>query len=429
MASLPKSFNLFEAVPSLPDGATSTLVTCRPISGSSFTPQSIIECDLGNRGWVDPQSISIRYRCVTVADSVSTSCIAGTPVYTPFQRISTLVGGAAIDSVNSYGQTAHLLTNVSKSVSSKYGCQSLFGYGATTANATLPNMDGRASGAGVTDTFFMAAPLVGLLLTGSDKMLPLFAMPQIRFQLTLDALANMCFTNTGATGYNNLASLTINNFELCYSMIDLGAGIEAMVYDHGAPLMIKSHGFNNSSVSVAAGTSGSNSYVFNQRFQSIRSAFICPSALIGSKQFEFVDLTSGNGDYQLVVGQTAIPQSPLSTVLNRSGILLETRRAVGNIYTNDEFSINAVEFGVTVNTTAANLVFNEPGKFICGLSLEKCASSDHVLLSGMSTYNSPITCNINIQTATTQGAQLSLVLNYDAVLVLDAKARQLSVRS
>jgi hypothetical protein len=429
MASLPKSFNLFEPIPSLPDGAQSQLITCRPVSGSSFSPQSIIEVDLGNRGWCDPQSISIRYKVVAVADATSSSAIIATPVFTPFQRVSTLIGGASIDNISNYNQCAHVLTQLQLSAASKYGLQ--FMYGFTANQGSMAAMDARITANNTTDTFTVAAPLIGTLLSCSEKQLPLFAMPQVRFQFTLDSLANMSFVQAGANGYNTYSSITLSNFELCYTMIDMGAGVEKMVYDNAGPILIKTHGLNNSAVAIGAGSVGSNSYVFNQRFASIRSAFVLPNLTIGSKWAEFVDCTQGNGDYQLLIGNQAFPQAPLSSALNKAGILAETRRAAGNLYTNNEFSINSVEFNTyTGNTAIANLSVTEPGKLILGVNLDKVSSADHVMMSGTSTYNTPISVNINIgATAVTNAMNLNLLLDYDAILVLDPKARQLSVRS
>ena len=426
MAALPKSFNLAEPIPSLPDGAQSQLITCRPVSGSSFTPQSIIEVDLGNRGWCDPQSIAIRYKVTAAADGTSGSAIVGTPVYTPFQRVSTLIGGASIDSINQYNQVAHLLTTGNLDVAQKYGLQVCYGY--TNVSGAMIQLDGRTVDA---NPFYMSAPLIGTLLTNSEKMLPLFAMPQVRFQFTLDSLANMSFVTTGATALNAMTAFTISNFELVYTMCDLGAGVEKMVYDLGPQLSIKTHGLSNSAVSVASGSVGSQSYVFNQRFASIRSAFACANRLDGSKWAEFCDLTTNNGDFQFLIGNQAFPQAPLSTVLNDAGILQETRRAFGNLYDKSNcFSINTSEWGINVNT-AINVSqgYFEPGKFIVGCNLDKVQSGDHVMMSGASTYNTPISVNVTIGTATTNAANLNLILDYDAILVLDTKARQLSVRS
>ena len=431
MASLPKSFNLSEPIPSLPDGAQSQLITCRPVSGGPFLPSGIVEFDLGSRGWCDPTSLSIRYTASATAQDASGCIMIACPVYTPFQRLSTLVGGASIDTISQYNQVAHVLVTGSYDVGTKYGLQSELGY----SNATVGNMaflDGRIDVGTGPFTYSVAAPLIGSMLANCEKQLPLFAMPQIRFQFTLDTIANMyTVMGTGAgVGSATLPSaFSITNFELCYTMSDLGAGVEKMVYDMGRSLLLKSHGLSNTAVSVAVGAVGSQSYVFNQRFASIRSAFVCPSLVVASKWAEIVDLTAGNGDYQLLIGNQAYPQAPLSSVNNRSGILQETRRAFGNLYSNtNSLSIDTTEFSRN-NSATVNTLYYEPGKFIVGVNLDKIQSGDHVMMSGASTYNTPISVNVNIGTATTALSNLNLILDYDAILVLDPVARQLSVRS
>jgi len=436
MASLPKSFNLSEAIPSLPDGAMSQLISCRPISGSNFTQQQIIEVDLGNRGWCDPRSLSIRYKMLVNTDA-SGAAFIGVPVYTPFQRVSTLVGGASIDTINQYNQVAQVLVNGQYSVADKYGIQTGFGYTNTTGNVQF--LDGRAMDAALADasanaTFTVSAPIIGTLLTNCEKQLPLFAMPQIRFQFTLDSLTNMSFIKLGAvgTGYSAFTKVQISNFEVVYTMTDMGAGVEKMIYESGRSLSLKSHGISNSAVSVPSATSGSQAYVFNMRFASIRSAFLCPNRAdgAGNKWGEFSDLTSNNGDYQLLIGNQAFPQTQLSTALNESGILQETRRAFGSLYdAKNSMSINTAEFGVNINDSSANLLYYEPGKFIVGVNLDKVQTEDRVLMCGASTYNTPITAVVNINTATTVAGNINLILDYDCILVLDPVARQLSVRS
>lgn len=441
MASLPKSFNLAEAIPTLPDGAQSQLISCRPISGTNFTQQQIIEVDLGNRGWCDPKSISIRYK-VLVNTDISGAAFIGVPVYTPFQRVSTLVGGASIDTVNQYNQVCQVLVNGQYDIGQKYGMQSGFAYSNPDPSGGAGNMqylDGRAFPASVADassnsTFTVSAPLIGTLLTNCEKQLPLFAMPQVRIQLTLDSLANMSFKKAGVVGvgYNDFTKFQISNFELVYTMTDMGAGVEKMVYEMGRSLSLKSHGISNSAVSVPSATSGSQAYIFNMRFASIRSAFLCGNRADGngSKWAEISDITNSNGDFQLLIGNSAFPQTQLSSALNRTGILQETRRAFGSLYdAKNSMSINSAEFAIDINKTAADLLYYEPGKFIVGVNLNKVQSEDNVLMCGASTYNTPITAVVNINTATTVAANLNCILDYDAILVLDPVARQLSVRS
>jgi hypothetical protein len=170
--------------------------------------------------------------------------------------------------------------------------------------------------------------------------------------------------------------------------------------------------------------------VFNNRLASIRSAYICPNRPTGSKQFEFCDITKATGTYQLIVGQQTFPQLPLDSLNNFGGIFVETARASANIYgKNSAMSISKVEASVDENDATASMVYYSPGKFIAGLDLCKIASDDKdVLMSGTSTYNSPITCQVAFNTATTNANSLNLMLDYDAVWVLDVNARQVSVR-
>lgn len=439
MAALPKSFNLAEPIPTLPDGAMSQIISCRPVSGSQFSQQSIIEIDLPSRGWLDPKSLSIRYELTGTAAATNGSAMIGTPLYTPFARLSTLVGGANIETLSQYNQIAHVITQTSYDVGTKYGNQLGLGYvltvdGSLNSLGNMAQLDGRAIPTPGAFEFSLAGPLLGSVLANSEKMLPLFAMPQVRLQFTLDSLTNMFFVGaltTQSPAYGIPTALTIQNFEVVFNMCDLGAGVERMVYDLGQTVSIKTHGYTNSAVPIPSATSGSGSYVFNQRFASIRGAFICPNRADGSgnRWAELVDVTTNSGDYQLQIGNQAFPQLPLSTVNNRAGILQETKRCSNSLYANDAMSINSVEFSKNINDAAATLTVGEPGKFISAINLEKIQSGDHVVFSGASTYNTPISCIINTATATTVAATLNLILDYDAVLVLNPVARQLSVRS
>lgn len=425
--SLPKSFNLSEPIPSLPDGVTSTLISVRPISGSTFSASQIVEFDLGNRGWLIPESLAIRYKQKCSA-GVAGAAVAGTPVYTPFVRLNTLVNGAVIDSINQYGQVAHMIINTSMGVSKKYGVAQAWGF-TTASDGSMLYLDGRLVSANAAlSAVMVGGPLVGTLLSSAEKNIPLFAMGQIRLQFTIDTLSNMSFTDGTITA---LTDFQISDFEVTYQMVDMGSAVEKMVYDMGPQLFIKSHGWNNSSVAVSAGTTGSQTYVFNQRLASIRSAYICPNRPTGSKQVEFIDITNGNGTYQLNVGSQMFPQMPLDALNNFGGIFVETARAAGAIYgKNSEMAISRAESIIDENDATATLLYYSPGKFIVGVLLSKVGPEDRdVLMSGCSTYNQPIGVNVNFNVATTNANSLNLMLDYDCVLVLDTAARQLSVRS
>ena len=430
MVSLPKSFKLDEPIPSLPEGANGCLISCRPISSSTFGAGGVIDVDLGTRGWLDPKSLAIRYTMAVTAGATQTAMI-GTPCYTPFNRLSITANGTTIDSISQFNQVAHVLTTGSMDVASKFGRQFAYGYSNTQpAVTTIQNLDARVSAAAGADTFSVACPLP-CLLSNSEKSLPLFAVGNMRLTFTIDTLANMFAVGaTLVTGpYVIPTGFVISNFEVVYNMIDLGAEVERMVKGMGPRLFLKSHSYNNSATAVSVGTTGSQSFVFNQRYSSIRSAFLLPNLTIGSKWAEIVDITANAGDYQLQIGNSAYPQMPLSALNNKGGILQETYRAFGNLYDNNSMSIDGGEFQITSSTLVAGLNPYEPGKFIVGQNLEKCQNNDHVLMSGISTYNSPISAVINMPTATVGLCNLNLMLDYDSIIVIDQESKQLSVRS
>jgi hypothetical protein len=428
MVSLPKSFKLDEPIPSLPEGSNGCLISCRPISSSTYGAGGVIDVDLGSRGWLDPKSLAIRYTMAITAGATATAMI-GTPCYTPFNRLSITANGTTIDSISQYNQVAHVLTNGSMDVASKFGRQYAYGYSSSLPPTTnIQNLDARVSAVTATDTFSVACPLP-CLLSNSEKSIPLFAVGNMRLTFTIDTLANMFATGAMVANYAVATGFLISNFEVVYNMIDLGAEVERMVRGMGSRLFLKSHSYNNSATAVGVGTTGSQSFVFNQRYSSIRSAFLLPNLTIGSKWAEICDITANAGDYQLQIGNSAYPQMPLSALNNKGGILQETYRAFGNLYDNNSMSIDGVEFQITSSTLLGALNPYEPGKFIIGQNLEKCQNSDHVLMSGVSTYNSPISAVINMPTATVGLCNLNLMLDYDAIIVIDQESKQLSVRS
>jgi hypothetical protein len=220
-----------------------------------------------------------------MATGVTAAAMAGVPVYTPFQRVSTLVGGASIDSISQYNQVAQVLVAGQYSTAAKYGLLTSFGYSNSAVPGGMADLDGRATAGGGAATYTVAAPLLGTLLTNCEKQLPLFAMPQIRFQFTLDTIASMFILNAGISIL--ATAFEIANFELCYTMTDLGASVESMVYGMGRSLLLKSHGVSNSAVSVGVGASGSlptcsisGSLVFDRH---LSARVLLPSGLNGVK--------------------------------------------------------------------------------------------------------------------------------------------------
>jgi hypothetical protein len=430
MSTLPKSFKLDDPVPALPEGSNSVLVSCRPVTSGALGASAVVDVDLGNRGWLEPKSLSIRYT-MAITQGAGSSAMIGTPAFTPFQRLQITANGTTIDSISQYNQVCHVLTQGKLDVAQKFGRQYAYGFTPATT-ASVSNMDGRVSTAN--DKVFSVSAQLPCILSESEKMLPLFAMGGVRLTFSLDVVSNMFMSaDTYEAVYILPTAISITNFEVCYNQIDLGREVEMMVRGMGSRLFIKTHSYNNSATSIPAGLIGSNSYVFNQRYSSIRSAYMLPNLTIANKWAEICDITATSttvcGDYQLICGNSAYPQMPLSSINNKAGILNETYRAFKAIDEFGSMSIDTNEFTRLPVVTLTTYSNSEPGKFILGLNLEKVQTADHVLMSGVSTYNTPLSVVVNCPALSVVAANLNLLLDYDAILVIDQEAGQVSVRS
>jgi hypothetical protein len=420
--SLPLQLDYSQSISELPE-CTNYEVTLTPSTGATtYVSGGLVKFDFQQRGFIDPTSLVVRYKYTV--ETAATARMIATPAYTPFQRLETLIGSQVVESINQYNQVAgFLFVNTQYDVAMKYGQQAALGFVNNSTVPSLEDLDGREFAGNEIGTFSM--PLVGLL-SSSAKLIPAFAMPQISVQLTIDSIANIFCSGTLAvvpTLFN------ITNIELCYNMLDFGRSVEADILAM-PKLFLKCWSFSNSSATLGTGVSGSISLVYNQKYASVKAAYIlgCGTGVTSlNKWGDSFDVTSSNGDYSIMIAGQTYPQRNLSTLNNKAYILQELRRASGNINDkNNNMSINTIEFNRDgIDTTTANV----PGKFIVGIPLEKLhIPSDKAILTGVSTNNSNITVNINTSTATPSAYTMNLVLIYDAIIEVDTQTRDSRVR-
>ena len=425
MSALPSAINYQEGLAVLPENTQNFNISCVPVSGGSFGPSSQIQVDLGNRGFLDPASLLIRYKIqyTSTAGAAGTQ-IVGTPVYTPFLRFETLVNSNTVETINNYNTVCNMLTNLQLGVSDKYGQASAYGYENFNNTISIENLDGAVIDGTTAGTYtrFYSAPLNGLL-AGSEKLIPLFLLNNIRLQFTLDTLANI---QTNITANAKITDFKILNFEVCYNMIDFGHDVEREIMAMNPKVRIKSQSYSTGTQSVASGFTGSLNLVYNQRYASVKSAYLniggSDAAISSNKLLDSYDITSGNGDYQFQIGSINYPQKSLSTTNNKSGILQELRRSMNTIFgSNVSMSVNAIEFG-SVSATVSTV--SVPAKFWVGVNLQKLTIPQKAFFTGVSTQNSPITVMVNVGTASAQVHTVMLILNYDAIIEIDTSTKQ-----
>lgn len=415
---LPSSISYGDSLPVLPDATQCINLSTAPSNGSNFTQGQQIYLDLVNRGFLVPDSMYLSYTYSLT--SAANAELIGCPAASFINRLDVAVGSQIIDTIQSYNIFYHMLTNVTMDVAQKYGMQQAFGYNNSTAVPTLEQLDGRLMTLNEVGSFSL--PLVSML-SNAEKLVPLFAMPQVRITLTMDAIANIFTSAVVPTGYS------VSNIQLKYKVVDFGSAVENIVLASADKLYIKTQSFGCSSQTLAAATTGSVELVFNQRYASCKSIFAINGggAALSNRAFDSVDLTSGNGTYSFSIGGQIFPPTPINTTTGKAGALLELRSAVGSVYDKaNAMSVNAVEFNLS--STAALATYSVPAKFYVGTSLEKLNSNN--LLTGISTQNSPI--SYRIVTGTSIGANnstITLIVNYDALIEVDALTRQVAVKS
>jgi hypothetical protein len=427
---LPKEIN-YDLPVSLPSGVQTFDINVTPCNGSVFscaTAGAFVQFDLPARsGYMDGKTLALRYKYAISSNGVSR--IKGTPFYTPILRLETIFGSQPVQVINEYGQTMNMITNVTHNVADKIGSVTGLGFkledhssGAQNA-MTLSGTDGRACAASEVGTFF--GPLRGCILSEADRYIPTGMMPNIRIQLTLDSIANIFSGNQSAvvldlekgipTSANTVipGTFDLSDFVLSYSLVDFGPEVDNSIRSKGDKITIKSQSFNSSANPIAQGFSGQLELIYSQKMASVKSLFLhCSSNSINGK-FDAYEILGG-GDLTYTIASRNYPQSrPLSSAIaHRGTLLLELKKAVGSLYDkHNSMSINTQEF-LTLGTASS---IHNPSKVYYACNTEQLQSNS-VLLSGVSTQNTPITARLNISTALAAPVSATLISAFDVLI-------------
>ena len=433
---LPKEIN-YDLPVSLPSGVSSMDVSISPVNGSTFscaTAGAIVQFDLPARGYSDFKTLSLRYKGTVVATGFSR--MRGTPVYTPIQRLDVIFGSQNAQNIQDYNQVANMLTNLRLNVADKVSSVTSYGWKLEDDRnvMTLQGCDGRSCTA--TDVFSLGAPLP-CILSDADRYIPTAMMPSIRIQLTLDSIANIFAPAVAGTVAVNLeygipatsilvvpTDYILSDFTLTYNILEFGSEIDNVVRSMGEKITIKSQSFGNSSNTIPIGSNGQQELIYSQKYASVKSLFLHCSSTGTNGRFDAFEVTNG-GDVQFNIAGKLFPQSrPLSSaVANRATLHLELRKAVGSLYDkHNSMSINTQEF---LTLGQVSTVVN-PAKVYYGVSTE-VIQSNSVLLSGISTQNSPITCRLNILQATGFPVNAALITAYDCLIEIEPATKSARV--
>jgi hypothetical protein len=431
--ALPASVDFSRRQPELPDSTTSTLMSISPNNGLSFGPGQQITFDLPSRPglFIDGKSVFIRYK-VTYTSGATAGVIRRKPVYTNFARLDEYIGGVPVNSVNQYNQVANMWTDINCNISDVYGQQ--FSYGLSQTAAFL-DVDGvtLATTSGTND-FYVAAPLVCSFLQGTDKLYPTGSSAPIRVQLTVDSIYNIAVVAA------NVTAITISQPELCFSVVDMGVGVQQMIEASSPQLFIKTRAWANGTQGAANNTSGQQSLVYNHRYASIENLFFLSTPTDATKGLNLwgdslnpMGNATTSGNIQFSVGNQQFPQLPIYNLTGgRASVQQYLRECTGQIA--DQRNTMAIfnqNFNYFPDVSGTNTTADVPAKFIIGVPLSRLNPPSPYqttsLLAGMSAQSTPITVNLLSGTAFTSAMQFNLIAEYSQLIVIDTMSKQVSV--
>lgn len=431
---LPSSVDFSRKLPALPNGVSSQLLSLQATNGSGpFTPGSVIQFDLPSAKdlYLDGSTMFIRFK-ITYTSAVTAGIVRRKPCYTAFQKLDEFIGSQPINSVYNYHAASNLWVDTNMSVADIYGQQYAFG---TTPQAATPGLDQFDSYTLPTtsgdNVLYLACPVVCSAIQSADHLWPTGLMPPLRVQFTVASIADQAVVAA------NITAISISNPELCIQSIQM-PGVDAVVASSAPKLYVKCDGWANATTSVASGTSGYNSLVFNHRYESIKNLFLINSSSDATKgvngPLESFDLTGANGGtYQFQIGQQLFPTQPINTAIGggKASILQYIREATGSLVDQrNSCSINAVEFARLASGATASTA-PEPAKCYVAVPLSKLSSRNPYqsvsLLSGVSAASAPINVLVNIGSSTNTAMNCQLIANYDVLAEIDPMTRNVQI--
>ena len=431
VTALPKEIDFSRKLPDLPDGVTSTLASVQSINGTSFTSGNVIEFQLPARDglFIDPRSIFIRFRFKGTSQ-VAAAALRRKTCWSVFSKLDEYINSTPISSVYNYHQVANMLCDLNYNVADVFGQQASWGISPLAGAPTFAQFDSYTfSGATATDNLSCAAPLLGSALSNMDHFIPTGLMGQVRLQLTVASITDLC-----TTGTTNLASFSIENPEICFQTFEAGIAVQNMVASMAPKLYIRSSAYANQSTSLAAATTGFNQLLFNHRYRSVENLFVLCSGNDVAKSVnawgDSYALTK-SGTLQTQISTQQFPTLPIRYDVHRSAVLQYNRMAVGAVTDNrNSMSIGAVEFAYNI-ADATITTKEEPAKHIVAFPVSKLAvqspNQQSALLSGVDASAAPINLLVNISDATNQACSVAMICQYSCLIEVDPMTRQVNV--
>jgi len=442
--ALPSEMN-YQLPPSLPS-AKNTEIRIQPLNAQSFQKGNTIQVDLptGRNTYLDTTTAYIRYKITYTQPAVGAvandyNYLLGSS-YSPFIRQEVYGNNSVLlESINEVGVLASTILNSQLNGADKRGLSPAFGFAfdaITSADSNIghkiwqtqstTNLDGLV--------FDYATPLIGILGSGTDKMIPLGHLMGLRFELTCDDVLN--FTNSISA--NRLVGYTITDFEFVANIIELAPEANALISQaNPEKIYIRSQSYRQSSaiLNASAGV-GTYDLLCGIRCSSLKSLYVqCYNSNMADLKYGsiFPNLTQGTC---ILINGLSYPQRTMDVCGKPGDAFMELQKALGALslsvfngcINKSAYYRSSTASGLCQaynSSTAYAFVAGNPNQALLGIDTEVVARKNN-LLSGINCNNSPMFFRAQIGTALAAYAHtVNFFGNYDVILEIDVASKSI----
>ena len=406
-SALPQEMNF--ALPASLPAAKTFEVRVQPVNAQSFTAGNVLQFDIpaGKRGqYLDPTTTYVRFKVVYTHGGViatNQSLLLGSG-YSYFNKQEVYGNNSVtLETINELGVLANVLLQSQLNGADKIGLSSAMGFNVLYPYTTLGHYINKSATSSENLTFEYALPLIGILGSGTDKMIPIGNINSLRLELTMDSYSNFTVAMTAG---GSVTGCTISEVEFVGQVIELDNEPQSLIEaQNPQKIHIRTQSYRTATNSIAGGSSGMQDILLGTRVSSCKSMFITfsPSNAL-EKKYASVNPNLGQGTCLVLAGQN-LPQRTLNPSYHPADAFCELQKALGALaivnyngaVSRDEYYRSSTSTGLMIayNTTLANIESTSP-QFIMGINTE-IVSHRGGLLSGININTAPsfLRCQID----------------------------------
>jgi hypothetical protein len=358
--------------------------------------------------------------------------------YSPFLK-QEIYGNNSVmlESINEVGILASMLLNVQLNDSDKRGLSPALGFDYQTGLYSSAVAGHQINGSAPNGlTFEYAIPLIGILGSGTSKMIPIGSFYGLRFELTMDNYTNYTkFTN--GTNTNVVTGATISEFEFVGNVIELSPEAQGLIeMANPEKIHIRSQSYRQASNSLAASTAtGTNDLLVGIRVSSLKSIYMaCSVSNANEGKYSGVNPNLDQGTCFVIAGQN-YPQRTLNPSSHPADCFMELQKSVGALSFNvfngalakNAYYTSSTAYGLcqAYNATIGTTIMTQPNQFYLGLDVEVVARKES-LLSGINVSTAPMFFRAQIGSSLSANTHtLNFFGYYDLILEIDVAQKNI----